>query len=319
MPWAKVGDEFPLHPKTLQAGPMAAWLYVCGLCYCKRYLTDGFIPEPVVPSIGLTDAPMAAAYSLVKVGLWVRVQGGYQVHDYRDHNWTKDQVREHQAKQKKRIDEWRKQRQKKRPANAAVADHVTPSVTPFVTDPVTDLVTHSENGPLVLVPVPVLDQVQVPEKRQEPSSGKSRRVGTKKSQVGLVVAKTPNDQRFELFWSLHWPKTRRVGKKNAKREWDKLGVDDALFDKMAAALAVMSASTSWTKEGGHYIPHPERWLKNRRFDDDLAAYRVGSVEDANQALMDERYGQDPAKALDDGQTIDADFWPTDDDEGGGHD
>jgi hypothetical protein len=80
----------------------------------------------------------------------------------------------------------------------------------------------------------------------------------------------------------------------------------------------MRKSAGWLKEGGHYIPHPERWLKNRRFEDDLDAYRNQSTEDANAALLEGRYGDKDQKLMDDGKTIDADFWPVDD-EGGDDD
>src|SRR3990167_2964612 len=45
MAWVRLDEEFPDHPKIVSAGPLAAWLYVAGLCYCNRLLTNGFIPE----------------------------------------------------------------------------------------------------------------------------------------------------------------------------------------------------------------------------------------------------------------------------------
>ena len=45
MSWIKIDDQFADHPKVLQAGPLASWLYVCGLTYSGRYLTDGWVPS----------------------------------------------------------------------------------------------------------------------------------------------------------------------------------------------------------------------------------------------------------------------------------
>ncbi len=41
MSWIKIDDQFSDHPKIIEAGPLAGWLYVSSLCYCGRYLTDG--------------------------------------------------------------------------------------------------------------------------------------------------------------------------------------------------------------------------------------------------------------------------------------
>ena len=43
MSWVKLGDEFPMHPKVLRVGPTGLALFVSGLCYSSRYLTDGVI------------------------------------------------------------------------------------------------------------------------------------------------------------------------------------------------------------------------------------------------------------------------------------
>ena len=45
MPWVRLDDQFPDHPKSLAVGPLGSWLYICGLAYANRFLTDGFIPE----------------------------------------------------------------------------------------------------------------------------------------------------------------------------------------------------------------------------------------------------------------------------------
>lgn len=93
MPWVKMDDEYPDHPKVEAAGPLAAWLNVCGWAYASRYLTDGFIPEGRVHR--LADVPDAGALAtkLVEVDLWERVPSGYRIHDYLKYNPTAEQVR----------------------------------------------------------------------------------------------------------------------------------------------------------------------------------------------------------------------------------
>ena len=55
MAWVKIDDQFADHPKVMQAGPLAAWLYVCGLCYCGRCLTNRLIPYKQL--VKLFDVP----------------------------------------------------------------------------------------------------------------------------------------------------------------------------------------------------------------------------------------------------------------------
>lgn len=84
--WSRVDDNIPHHPKFLKAGPLASWLWICGNCYCNRYLTDGFIPHEVLQTLGDIKSPVKQATRLVLAGLWEAADGGYRVHDFHDHN-----------------------------------------------------------------------------------------------------------------------------------------------------------------------------------------------------------------------------------------
>lgn len=107
MSWIKIDDQFADHPKVLQAGPLASWLYVCGLTYSGRYLTDGWVPTAQVRKLADVDDALGLAARLVAVGLWEPVDGGYQIHDYHDYNPTADKVKADRASAAKRQAEWR--------------------------------------------------------------------------------------------------------------------------------------------------------------------------------------------------------------------
>lgn len=92
MAWAKIDDQFADHPKVIAAGPLAGWLYVCGLTYCARLLTDGFIPTGQVRKLADLDRAMDLAHTLVEVGLWEEVGGGFLVHDYLEYNPARERV-----------------------------------------------------------------------------------------------------------------------------------------------------------------------------------------------------------------------------------
>lgn len=93
MAWVRVDDSFADHPKIIAAGPLASWLYVCGLTYCARLLTDGFIPAGQVRKLADLDGAMQLAETLVECGLWERCDGGFRVHDFLQYNPTAEKVR----------------------------------------------------------------------------------------------------------------------------------------------------------------------------------------------------------------------------------
>jgi hypothetical protein len=92
MPWVKLDDQFADHPKIVACGPLASWLYVCGLGYCCRLLTDGFIPEGQVRKLADVEDAKGLAENLVEVNLWERCDGGYRVHDYHDYQPTREKA-----------------------------------------------------------------------------------------------------------------------------------------------------------------------------------------------------------------------------------
>lgn len=95
MAWVRVDDLAPTHAKVIQAG-IAFGLFVAGLCYANRYLTDGFIPgrqlAAVLPGVRPRHA-LTMAVTLVEAGLWTVADDGYQIHDYHDYQPTAAAVR----------------------------------------------------------------------------------------------------------------------------------------------------------------------------------------------------------------------------------
>jgi hypothetical protein len=93
MAWLRIDDRVRTHPKIVQAGPAAAWLWFCGVCYCREHLTDGFIQTGMVPTLapGLTAVKKHVA-ALVAAKLWDERPGGYDVHDFLDWNPSRAEV-----------------------------------------------------------------------------------------------------------------------------------------------------------------------------------------------------------------------------------
>lgn len=71
-------------------------------------------------------------------------------------------------------------------------------------------------------------------------------------------------ERFEKFWS-YYP--RGESRKAAVRAWDKLAPDDAMIDKMAAALKRQMKSEDWQRGIG--IPYASTWINGQRWEDEV--------------------------------------------------
>lgn len=94
--WARIDDQVPDSRKFRKIHPSAAWLWVCGICYCNKYLTDGFIPADEAETLSQNMSAMEArkyGAQLVKAKLWDEAEGGFRVHDYLDIYESASEVR----------------------------------------------------------------------------------------------------------------------------------------------------------------------------------------------------------------------------------
>lgn len=117
MGWVRLDDGFSMHPKVISAGPVGMALQVSALCYCNKYLTDGFIPTAVIPSLlpisGLYDEEgneitwREVVATLVELGIWYEVEGGYQIHDYGDFQPLKKDIEKEREAARIRMQEVR--------------------------------------------------------------------------------------------------------------------------------------------------------------------------------------------------------------------
>lgn len=128
---------------------------------------------------------------------------------------------------------------------------------------------------------PVSEQKPVSERAQEPVS---ERVGGKGGVSGLtsdpdltpdlskqIREKSVCDERptlpagfIEDFWALY-PRHRRVARARAVRAWVKQKPPRA---EVRAALAWQVRLPDWTKDGGTFVPYPEKYLNARRWEDE---------------------------------------------------
>lgn len=137
MTWAKIDDAAPHHPKFIAAGWEAFGLWVAGLCYCNRWLTDGLVPKVAVPGLLPGLSPKKAHELAVRLTTnsvrpggnpsWIDEGDHYRVHDFESYQPTKAEVEAARAAARNR----------QRRHRSGRSHGVTESVTDGVANPVT--------------------------------------------------------------------------------------------------------------------------------------------------------------------------------------
>lgn len=108
MTWLKVDDTVTEHPKCVGLSPAAWTLWLHGLTYCSRNLTDGHIPAVMLPRLSSIQTPKKAAQELTQAGLWHETSDGWEVHDYTEHQRSKADIETERAAARERRSRARK-------------------------------------------------------------------------------------------------------------------------------------------------------------------------------------------------------------------
>jgi len=103
MGWVRLDDNFADHPKVIALSDSAFRLYIEGLCYANRQLTDGFIPSAVYTKLSREDD----AQFLIEAGLWEEVDKGYHIRSYDEYQPTREKVESKRAEARERLKRYR--------------------------------------------------------------------------------------------------------------------------------------------------------------------------------------------------------------------
>ena len=100
MTWIKLDDGFPNNPKIVGLSDHSFRLYIAGLCYSGKYLTDGFIPEAIINQLGDPT-------ELLEKGLWESTFDGIQVTNYTEYQTPKAEVEKKREQGRERGERYR--------------------------------------------------------------------------------------------------------------------------------------------------------------------------------------------------------------------
>jgi hypothetical protein len=265
MPWIKVDDQIAHHPKFMAAGAVASWLWVCGQSYCARYLTDGFVPESALPTLGNVTNPKAHAQTLVRVGLWDRAEGGYRVHDYLQFQPSRADVEE---RRRQRANAGRKGGLRSGHTRSRGARETSSASFAAPGSPASSASTAPEAHAKQLaspLPRPRFAKASHADATRSEVIGHPDPVPEPLPDLSPDPAADPLSA-FEGFWRAY---PNKVGRREALRVWRQLQPDGTLVGTMLAAITRQRASRRWRTEAGRYIPNPATWLEQHRWDDEL--------------------------------------------------
>ena len=97
MAWVRIDDGMFSHPKVLHAWatyPASLGLWPLAATWAARHRTDGHVSGEFVT--GMMPAKRQrdrAIDALVESGLWVPNGTGWQIHDWRDYNGTRAELK----------------------------------------------------------------------------------------------------------------------------------------------------------------------------------------------------------------------------------
>ncbi|MGW9541953.1 hypothetical protein ACWHA6_36320 [Streptomyces anthocyanicus] len=90
MAWGKVDDRLHSHIKWRRSSKGARALWTTALSWCSEHPSDGVIPTDM---LGYLDGTRSEAQTLVNVGLWDQVEGGWRFHEWEERNPDGDSAR----------------------------------------------------------------------------------------------------------------------------------------------------------------------------------------------------------------------------------
>jgi hypothetical protein len=111
------------------------------------------------------------------------------------------------------------------------------------------------------------------------STERAHRLG--KVRLGKVSIDTSTDT-FEQFWQ-NYPK--KVGKSKALKEWQKLKPTSELVNQIISHLQ-KRVKTTWVKENKRFVVHPERFIRDCRWEDELEPADKGIALKTNSGMAD---------------------------------
>lgn len=283
MPWFKVDDNLAFHGKTVAAGVAAMGLWVRAGAWSSQLLTDGFIPDHMVPA--LSDGQPDLASKLVSVGFWRKVSDGFVFHEWSERNPDSEAVKAKRRKETERKAAWRAAQAAKDSNVVTKPQQIDIDVVPAgvgaqngTINGTTDLPDlqagsatsgNGANGHHVVPAGQHRDNTVSPDETSSGVTGLSRAtrpdptrpINTSTSPTVVERSTTASagaDGDFDEFWS-HYPK--KVQKQDAIKAWKQMLRNKVTAKEMIGGAKGYAAYAQKHNIDREYLKHPASWLR----------------------------------------------------------
>ena len=105
----------------------------------------------------------------------------------------------------------------------------------------------------------------------------------KKNEKKYIYAQ--KNEFFDAFWCAYPKKKNKI---RAREVFESLTITDELINHILTAINNQKQTEEWQKEGGRYIPYPDRWLKYHRWEDDIKISACQKEVSFNVELAEKR-------------------------------
>lgn len=304
MGWTKIDDGFALHKKIRPLSDAAFRLHVTAIIHATRDSTNGFMDVDFIRDLPRVRGTKKNITELVERGVWEEVDGGWEIHDYLDYNFSADQAERQRAKNR--------ERQQRKRERDLVAQGYGPTfgdepLRHAVTDDVTDDVTHGESHavshePPSPFPSPYLTYGEEGGKDMSdrhlpddwrPNDNHARRAQDAGLDIDNLEAAFRDHAREQNRRAKNWNSafTAWITKATEFESIDRTTAEfDAFWDAYPRKAGKGDARTAWTKAlrktdaqtliraaqtlrddpnlpEQRYIAHPATWLNGERWED----------------------------------------------------
>jgi hypothetical protein len=223
------------HPKMLAVAKENRWAWMEVLAYCRRNLTDGFLPEIIAARLNITRVELM---DLTYAGLLDEVPGGWRMHDFLDYNPSREQIEAKRAELSEkrarsgRIGGMRSGESRRERSNEASAEASASEATK--------------------------QRFEATKQSEAQSHSHSQSHSHRKTLAQRAVERS----HFAEFWDAY---PRKVGKRTAESAYARATTRASEEDILAGLRRLLP---SWTDP--QFIPHPTTWLNRDGWNDEAA-------------------------------------------------
>lgn len=219
MPYFAIDDHWWAHDKTIQMTDGAQALWARAGSWAAGHLTDGFVPDHVLPVLRAKPRHVS---ELIRLNLWLKTTGGYTFQGWADHQPTKEDVERKRRLNRERQRQYRAAKQEQSRVTDTVTNDVTDNVTNGVSHAFAGHVSHATQTQTQTQPRPNPNSSLGPQQRPKTQQGTRlpERWMPSPENIQRMSAEHPTvDLRMETAqFTDYW--TAKTGKDATKRDWD---------------------------------------------------------------------------------------------------